>query len=187
MPKTPPDWTKILSSLGNFGELLSKYPKGVDENQYYHWQKLRFLTPPEGMSHEEWWCIIKFLRAGKMFQLPICDMTGNNFSFAPTNWILEKLHDIDRHLPGSLHANQPELLNDSMRDRYIISNLFEESITSSQLEGAAVTREIAKDMIRQNRKPRTTHEQMIFNNYIAMSEIRKLKNEPLSKLSLIHI
>lgn len=39
------------------------------------------------------------------------------------------------------------------RDRYIISSLIREAITSSQLEGAVTTIERAKDMIRTGRKP----------------------------------
>ncbi|MGD0086496.1 MAG: Fic family protein [Verrucomicrobiota bacterium] len=56
----------------------------------------------------------------------------------------------------------------------------EEAITSSQLEGAATTRDVAKEMIRSGRKPRDVGEQMIFNNYLTMQQITKLKDEPLS-------
>ena len=47
----------------------------------------------------------------------------------------------------------------------------EEGIASSQLEGAAVTREIAKEMLRTNSAPKNTDEQMILNNYKAMEYI----------------
>jgi Fic family protein len=57
----------------------------------------------------------------------------------------------------------------------------EEAITSSQLEGAATTREVAKEMIRTGRQPRDTGERMILNNYITMQRIMKLKDEPLSQ------
>jgi Fic family protein len=57
----------------------------------------------------------------------------------------------------------------------------EEAITSSQLEGASTTHKVAKDMLREKRKPRNKSEQMIYNNYHAMSLIRELKNEKLSK------
>ena len=56
----------------------------------------------------------------------------------------------------------------------------EEAITSSQLEGALTTREVARDMIRSGRKPRDTSEQMIFNNFITMQRIRTLKGSPLT-------
>jgi len=56
----------------------------------------------------------------------------------------------------------------------------EEAITSSQLEGAVTTREVAKEMIRTGRKPRDTSEQMILNNYATMQRIRALKGSALS-------
>ena len=56
----------------------------------------------------------------------------------------------------------------------------EEAITSSQLEGAATTREIAKKMLAENRKPRDRSERMIVNNYVTMKRISETKDEPLT-------
>ena len=56
----------------------------------------------------------------------------------------------------------------------------EEAITSSQLEGAVTTREMAKEMIRTGRAPRDTSEQMILNNFITMRRIAEVKDEALT-------
>ena len=53
------------------------------------------------------------------------------------------------------------MTNAEQRDRYVVRSLLEEAITSSQLEGAVTTREVAKEMIRSGRKPRDISEQMI--------------------------
>ena len=53
----------------------------------------------------------------------------------------------------------------------------EESIASSQIEGAATTREIAKRMLQENRKPKNKDEKMIVNNYATMKHIRGLKKQ----------
>jgi Fic family protein len=58
--------------------------------------------------------------------------------------------------------------------------LIEEAITSSQLEGAATTRQDAKEMLRTGREPRDHSERMILNNYFAMSRIRELVDRPLT-------
>jgi Fic family protein len=58
--------------------------------------------------------------------------------------------------------------------------LIEEAINSSQLEGASTTRDVAKEMIRQDRKPEDKSEQMILNNYYAMQFIRDIKDEALT-------
>jgi Fic family protein len=68
----------------------------------------------------------------------------------------------------------------STRDRYLLSSLMEEAITSSQMEGAATTRDVAKAMIRSRRAPRDRSEQMILNNYRTMQRIRELKDQPLT-------
>jgi Fic family protein len=47
----------------------------------------------------------------------------------------------------------------------------EEAIASSQLEGAATSRQEAKKMLREGRKPINKSEQMILNNYISMKAI----------------
>jgi Fic family protein len=58
--------------------------------------------------------------------------------------------------------------------------LTEESITSSQLEGASTTREVAKNLIREGREPRDRSERMILNNYQTMQSILEIKDRGLS-------
>jgi Fic family protein len=56
----------------------------------------------------------------------------------------------------------------------------QEAITSSQLEGAATTREVAKEMLRAGRPPRDRSERMILNNYVTMQRIRDLRDNDLT-------
>ncbi len=56
----------------------------------------------------------------------------------------------------------------------------EEAIASSQLEGAATTRNVAKDLLKTGRKPSNHHEKMILNNYLTMQRILELKETELS-------
>lgn len=56
----------------------------------------------------------------------------------------------------------------------------EEAIASSQLEGAATTRVVAKEMLNSGRQPKDHAERMIFNNYITITKIRDFLEEPLS-------
>ena len=66
------------------------------------------------------------------------------------------------------------------RYRYLLSSLMEEAITSSQMEGAATTRDVAKSMIRRRRPPRDRSERMILNNFLTMQRIRELREQPLT-------
>src|SRR3989344_3387706 len=56
-------------------------------------------------------------------------------------------------------------VDDTNRYKFISRGVMEEAIASSQLEGAHTTREAAKQMLREGRKPRNNSERMILNNY----------------------
>lgn len=65
--------------------------------------------------------------------------------------------------------------------KYLLADLFEdEAISSSQLEGAATTTVVAKDMLRQKRSPRTADERMIIGNYLMMNYAWEHRQEPLT-------
>jgi Fic family protein len=97
----------------------------------------------------------------------------------------EKLHILDKSAAESL-LNSLEDLHDNKR-KYVISSLMEESIASSQIEGAATTREIAKRMLQENRKPKNKDEKMIVNNYATMKHILDLKNEDITPDKILEI
>ncbi len=171
-------------------ELLLKYSKDLPrilqsgitatpKGQYLHWDKLRQLTPPAGLNHDKWWLGVKLARVQLYRELPLKDASGQPFRYATPDVVHELLHKIDRR--AGVRIELPEqVISPETRDRYIFNSLVEESITSSQLEGAATTRPVAADMIRYGRRPTNTSEQMIFNNYEAMQEIRKLKDRSLT-------
>ena len=148
-------------------------------DDYPHWDKLRHLKPPDGLTAEEWWLGIKLRREGRLKVLPLLDKEGQPFQFGVPDLVQAELHDIDVGAGRSIGIQEP-ITNPQTRDRYLIRSLIEEAITSSQLEGAATTREVAKEMIRTGRSPRDTSEQMILNNYLTMQRITELKKETLS-------
>lgn len=182
MPEKPPNIGTLfhtLEGLERFLEIQDILEKGLDDRKYLHWEKLRRLTPPEGLTLEEWWHFLKVGRTRNSIPVPLVDKNDKPFWYSTPETIQKALHEIDLGAGGRVEL--PELItNADTRDRYVVSSLIEEAITSSQLEGAATTREVAKEMIRQGRKPRDKSEQMILNNYETMRKIRKLRNEALT-------
>src|SRR3546814_9500056 len=75
----------------------------------------------------------------------------------------------------------------SARERYLMRSLFEDDISSSQLEGASTTCQIAKEMLSTWRQPRDRSEKMIFNNYAMMQSLRHLQDRPLSVDRILEI
>jgi Fic family protein len=159
--------------------ILEKRIDATPGGRYRHWQKLRFLQPPPGLSHEQWWIGVKLARNALLKDLPIVDGSGQPFRFAMVDPVMEKLHGIDRDATGEIRISE-EVTNPATRDRYIVSQLIDEAITSSQLEGAATTHQVAEAMLRTGRTPRSRDEQMIVNNFLAMRRIRDLREEQLS-------
>lgn len=66
-------------------------------------------------------------------------------------------------------------------------SLMEEAMTSSQLEGAATTTQVAKEMLRSGRPPQDYGERMIVNNYRAMTELKRWLDRPLTPDTVFEI
>jgi Fic family protein len=114
------------------------------------------------------------------------DKCGNPFSFGLVDPLPEYLHHIDSFARGVIQQPEP-VINPETRDTYLARSLIEESITSSQLEGASTTRDVAKKMIREGRAPRDRSERMIFNNYRTMQHILDLKDREITRDLLFEI
>jgi len=189
IPQTPPKIDDLLSEVANSGrmaKIFSLLPTVKTQRQYLHWEKLRHFTPPEGLTNREWWLAMKLLRRDALKPIDLKDKAGVPFQFAVPDVVMEQLHQIDLGAGGVASLPEP-ITNPQTRDRYLVSSLMEEAITSSQLEGAATTREVAREMIRTGRKPRDTSEQMILNNFATMQYIREVKEFPLSPALVFEI
>lgn len=143
---------------------------------YLAWDTLRFKSPPGDLSVEEWWWSTRVLRRSVERKIPeLLDKEGNPFSYTLPDALLRLNDVVTRGASGQISVSE-QVTDSSTRDRYIISSLIEEAITSSQLEGAATSRRVAKEMIRSGRKPKDTSERMIFNNYMAMRRIVEIRD-----------
>jgi Fic family protein len=157
---------------------LLRHVASLPTGQYLHWDKLRRYEAPAGLTHEEWWAAISLSRTAAFQSLPLLDKHGQPFVFATPTPVTIDLHHIDRDAAGQIRAAGTPLQADSQR--FLMSSLIEEAITSSQLEGAATTRKIAAAMLRSGRRPHDLSEKMIFNNYRAMEHLRLLREEKLT-------
>lgn len=188
-PQSPPDakqaWDKLKHDPQAFLEKLSVLSR---DTRYLHWDKLRHLSPPLSMTHEEWWFAVKYQRRyAYRKKIPLCDKGGIPFvMLLAVDPIPERLHEIDLGSGGLIQMPE-QITNPETRDQYYISSLIEEAITSSQLEGAATTRLIAKEMIKSGRKPIDRSEQMILNNFNTMQYINKIKDRELSRELILEI
>ena len=189
IPRTPPPFPRLLQQAASANRLDAILEPGrawLPPGNYTHWDKLRHLPPPPGLTSEEWWTAIKFQRMGAMKPIPLLDKQGRPFQFSVPDQVQMELHQIDFGAGRSLGVPEP-ITNPQTRDHYLIRSLIEEAITSSQLEGAVTTREVAKEMIRTGRSPRDTSERMILNNFLTMRQITELKMAPLSPAMILDL
>ena len=185
MPRRPPDIRDkqllFFTSPEKFDLIRKEGNKTEDEGKYRHWDILRHLTPPEGLTVEEWWSGIKMRRLLGLKSISLWDRDRRDlFFYNLPDKVFEQLHQIDLGAGGMIEVPEA-IINPQTRDQYIVRSLIQEAITSSQIEGAATTRRVAKEMLRSGRPPRNKSEQMILNNFHTMQQIRKWKEQPLSK------
>ena len=167
IPQKPPDdadLRKILSvDYGTQLRIFHSASGPTVDGKYLHWDQLRHRQPPEGLTHVEWWISLTFHRNSTAKKIPLLDKDRNQFKYLIVDPVPSRLHEIDLGAGGLIQMPE-QLTNPDTRDQYYVNSLIEEAITSSQLEGATTTRQIAKEMIRTKRKPQDRSEQMILNN-----------------------
>lgn len=186
LPEQPPSIVEILRRWSATPVRMASALQRQAPARYYHWDKLRRLDPPDGLTSEEWWAELKIKRTLMLRPLPLSDVQGAPFRFTIPSAAEELLHWIDRHAAGRIASTSPVAATDS-REQYLVDSLIEEAITSSQLEGASTTRLVAEDMIRSGRRPATHDEQMIANNFAAMQQICVWRDVPVTIEHLLEL
>ncbi len=193
-PHTAPTFRAILQNVtqtleGDPPRDLAKLFGKADQarlGKYLHWDDLLHREPPKELTREDWWFLLKLQRQSLKQFLPLMDKQNSMFNLVLTPRILQDLHEIDLRAGGQLRMPE-QITNAESKDAYYVSSLIEEAITSSQLEGATTTRQMAKEMLRTGRPPRDRSERMILNNFVTMKRIGDLKGQPLSRDLILEI
>jgi len=165
-----------IEKAGKLQELLD-----TNDNKYPFWETWKYLAREWGIPEKKVWAVVKASRAVNR-QIKITSDPGFSFSLGTPSIVLQFLHEFDLNLGGSLQGEG--IIPSENRDRYLISSLMEEAIASSQLEGAATTRKMAKEMLQEDRKPRNESEQMILNNYEGMKWIVENRQLPFTQANI---
>jgi Fic family protein len=181
MPKTLYEYIDSLADGTGSSYLIKVLTSGLksvdSKGRYLHWDTLQYMPLPEGVgSHLEYWHKIKAARRAAQKDTVFNDKDGKPFTYVEfdrlnqlKDWVLENAAGV---------LNTPEQIkNNATKSTYLINSIIEESINSSQMEGAITTRRVAKDMLRSGRDPQDLSETMIFNNYQVMLFIRELLND----------
>lgn len=149
---------------------------------YPYWDKVKYLQTNDGLSGRQLWFALKFLR---QLNRTVLTFGRYSFSFVVTDEMFELLHYFDMNIGGSLTGEH--LIPSENKNVYLVSSIMEEAIASSQMEGAATTRKVAKDMLRKSEKPKNKGQQMILNSYLTISRIKEIAKEDFSISQLLEL
>jgi len=178
LPERPIDVKKLLNedlerfkkaiASKDFLETATKYNK-----RYLYFSELKYRMDDK-IERGYLWALMKMLRRNNYEELSLGDLKMKYTLLPKFN---KKLHLFDKNLAGHIKVDGKSL---NLQESYIISSLMEEAIASSQIEGAATTRKIAKAMLREKRKPKNESEKMIVNNYNTLQFILRKQEENIT-------
>ncbi len=183
IPEKAPDISSI--ALADY-EQLTEIAKNEDfislikkaNSRYLYWDKFKYCIPHDVVGPRLAWYYLKLARVVQARRIPLRDQADQYFNYWLPDKIQEDLHFVDKYAGGQISLDKP--INQESQDRYLISSLMEEAISSSILEGAATTRKKAKQMLLSGKKPVSHADRMIYNNYRTIKRLRKLKDQPLT-------
>ena len=174
-----------------FEELLKRLSKPVKPElrelvdrcnaEYEPWNKVKYIAQSAGTNPRELW--IAVLADRLIHRQDV--WSEYNVHFSLSNNMQRLCHEFDMNFGGSW--GNDNLIQDSHKERYLVSSLMEEAISSSQMEGAATTRKVAKEMLRKKLTPRDRSQQMIHNNYQTIRFIVDNKHRDLTPELLMQV
>lgn len=182
MEKPPKLTQELLNKAFKLYSRKDIYELVVQINdKYLYWSDIKYKSKQVNISAEELWAVVKLSRLLQRINI----WPKYNISLLITNKMQSLCHSFDMNFGGSWGSQS--IIPSEEKERCLISSSMEEAISSSQMEGAATTRKVAKDMLRKNISPRNRGEQMISNNYDCIRYISEHKDEPLTEEMLLKI
>lgn len=181
MIEQPPHITTAPIDIFNETEELKNLISSIN-SRYLYWSDVKYRMP-EGMTDIELWRKVKSVR--NLTDVKV--WAQNNIHFSLTNAMQRLCHEFDMNFGGSWGASKIFPDDKTAQELYLISSIMEEAIASSQMEGAATTREAAKEMLRKKISPRDKSQRMILNNYNTINFIRDHAKESLTPAFIMQI
>ncbi|MBN1968171.1 MAG: Fic family protein [Candidatus Delongbacteria bacterium] len=181
IPEKPLNLENLLADNYNsqsFIELMLKNINSDGIDSYFHWDEIKYKNY-ENYTQEQIWLSMKLRRTINYKKISLFSKDDNNFVFSLPDFVLKKINLIDKDCADSFSSNS-SLQDFDLQKNYLINSLYEEPISSSQLEGASTTRKVAERMLERKTTPRSRDEKMIYNNYQAMIFVKDKINEDLT-------
>ncbi len=151
--------------LSDYLEFLSPMDK---KGRYLPYDELRHRIDTD-LDHTLVWSLVKSARNRQMAKIIKLGEPRKPCHYLLTPLIQKAISEVDRNTTSASLEWISSQIGEKSQMEYLLNDLIEdESISSSQLEGAATTTRVAKELLKHNRKPRSEDEKMIVGNYKLM-------------------
>lgn len=138
------------------------------KGRYLHYDEFRRRIPKE-LDVDLAWALTKSARVATSQHLLFLSSPIQLCTFVSTPAIQKTATVVDQSTTTAALEWTIGKLGEAEHLRYLFNDLIEdEAISSSQLEGAATTTLVAKDMLKRQREPRSMDEKMILGNFRMM-------------------
>ena len=161
-------------------EYLKLHSPTDEKGRYLHFHDFRYRVA-KGLNVEFAWSVVKSARNRQLASLFSIGEPAQICKYMLTATIHKAISETDRNTTRAALEWMSRKIGEEKHIEYLLNDLIEdEAISSSQLEGAATTTKIAKDLLKRKRKPRTSDEKMIVGNYIMMQYAWENRHKDLS-------
>jgi len=163
--------------LGDYLDFFSPMDK---KGRYLPYDELRHRID-SGLDHKLVWSLVRTSRNRQKAKIIDLGEPKSECHYLLTPLIQKAVSEVDRNTTRASLEWMSSRIGEGAQIDYLLNDLIEdESISSSQLEGAATTTRAAKEMLKRNRKPRSEDEKMIVGNYKLMVFAWENRLKPLS-------
>lgn len=150
------------------------------KGRYLSYDELRHRIDGD-LDHKLVWSLVKSARNRQKAKIIKLGEPRKQCHYLLTPLIQKAISEVDRNTTSASLEWISSKIGEKSQVEYLLNDLIEdESISSSQLEGAATTTRVAKELLKRNRKPRSEDEKMIVGNYKLMIFAWENRETPLS-------
>src|SRR5690606_618752 len=162
-------YTYVSQHYPTQAEDYRPFYEAMDNNgRYLHYDEFRFRVPKD-LNVDVAWALTKLAGSGSRQPVMYLGAADTACTFMSTPTIQKTMTLVDQSTTSAMLEWTIKQIGEEQHLQYLFNGLFEEeAISSSQLEGAATTTLVAKDMLKRKREPRSPDEKMILGNFKMM-------------------
>lgn len=165
------------SKLDAYLELFSPIDS---KGRYLHFDELKYRLPKD-LDSTIAWSIVKMARTRQFQTIFRIGEPKVSCKFYLSPSIQKAISETDRNTTSASLEWMCSKIGEEKHLEYLLNDLIEdEAISSSQLEGAATTTKVAKDLLKRQRRPRSPDEKMIVGNFKMMKFAWENRHRDLS-------